>query len=420
MFLSEIIIADRMRPADPGKVSELAESIKSIGLINPLTVNADGSLIAGYHRYKALLSLGWKEAPVNKMDLSQPLAELAEIDENLKRNELTKLELGKFLNMREEILDRMGARAKSGFNGNRFTGVGGATVAPPTMPLPGFEPEEEIDAEEKPKTTAEIASEIGISKRSVQEFKQIDRNLTAETKAAIGRTEIANSTTQLLALARMEPEKQIEVARKIQSAEAADVRQAVSQINRVERIEKLVSISEGNQELSTPIKYPFVLADPPWRYEHVKTDSRAIENHYPTMDLEEIKALPISEITQEDCVLFMWATSPKLAESLEVIAAWGFEYRTCAVWDKEKIGMGYYFRQQHELLLVATKGSVPTPKPSDRISSVIRSPRLDHSKKPDIFYEIIEAMYPELPKIELFCRSPREGWGAWGNQANAA
>jgi N6-adenosine-specific RNA methylase IME4 len=135
------------------------------------------------------------------------------------------------------------------------------------------------------------------------------------------------------------------------------------------------------------------------------------------MALDDICALPVSDLATPDAILFLWATSPKLAESMKVIESWGFTYRTCAVWDKQKIGMGYYFRQRHELLLVATRGSIPTPAPGDRAASVIAEPREEHSAKPAKFAELIESMYPTLPRIELFCRSPREGWAVWGNQS---
>lgn len=189
---------------------------------------------------------------------------------------------------------------------------------------------------------------------------------------------------------------------------------------RAERIAKIAEISAGNEELGVAGRYPVLYVDPPWRYEHVKTESRAIENQYPTMSLDEIKALPIDDVAFDDCVMFMWATSPKLAEAFEVLKAWNFSYRTCAVWDKQKIGMGYYFRQQHELLLVAVRGEPPAPAPADRPSSVFSYPRGKHSAKPVEVYEVIEAMYPTLPKLELFSRSKREGWGAWGNQVEAA
>lgn len=163
--------------------------------------------------------------------------------------------------------------------------------------------------------------------------------------------------------------------------------------------------------------YDLLYVDPPWQYEHVKTESRAIENHYPTMALDSIKSLIVP--ASENAVMFLWATSPKLAEAIEVVAAWGFSYRTCAVWDKEIIGMGYYFRQQHELLLVCTRGEPGTPDEAARVSSVIRSRRSRHSAKPPEVYEIIEAMYPHASKVELFARNDRVGWHSWGNQ-NAA
>jgi N6-adenosine-specific RNA methylase IME4 len=141
---------------------------------------------------------------------------------------------------------------------------------------------------------------------------------------------------------------------------------------------------------------------------------------YPTMDLESICALPVKDLAFEDSILFLWATAPKLAESLKVVEAWGFNYRTSMIWAKDKIGMGYFARNQHEQLLVATRGKIPAPDANVRYSSIINAPRGAHSEKPDEFYEIIESQYPDLAKIELFARNPRDGWARWGNQADAA
>lgn len=163
-------------------------------------------------------------------------------------------------------------------------------------------------------------------------------------------------------------------------------------------------------------KYNIVYADPPWQYEHIKTENRAIENQYPTMAIDTICKLPVPTITADDAVLFLWATSPKLAEAMQVLTAWGFTYRTCMVWVKDKIGMGYYVRQQHELLLICTRGTLPVPEPSDRLSSVVNAPRGKHSEKPEAFYEIIERMYPAYQKVEIFSRNQREGWSGWGNE----
>jgi len=193
-----------------------------------------------------------------------------------------------------------------------------------------------------------------------------------------------------------------------------------AQERRQERVDTIVDISRGNVELASAVTYPVIYADPPWRYEHVKTESRAIENQYPTMALEDICALPVADVATPDAILFLWATSPKLAEAIRVVEAWGFTYRTSMVWVKDQIGMGYYARQRHELLLIATRGNPPVPEPASRPDSVVTAPRQEHSAKPLVFYDVIERMYPEFQKIELFCRNPRGGWDAWGNQAASA
>lgn len=162
--------------------------------------------------------------------------------------------------------------------------------------------------------------------------------------------------------------------------------------------------------------FNLIYADPPWRYDFSVSDSRKIENQYPTMEVDAICGLEVSSIAAPDCVLFLWATSPKLPEAFDVIEAWEFTYKTCMVWRKDKIGMGYYARQQHELLLIAAKGSPPVSPEDARPSSVVDAPRGEHSRKPDVFYEIIERMYPKSKRVELFCRTPRPGWKTWGNE----
>jgi N6-adenosine-specific RNA methylase IME4 len=160
-----------------------------------------------------------------------------------------------------------------------------------------------------------------------------------------------------------------------------------------------------------------ILADPPWRYKCYTTSVRGAEMHYATMDATTISALPVKELAARDCVLFLWATSPLLPEAVEVLRAWGFDYATSAVWHKSGIGMGYYFRQDHELLLIGRRGSPGIPQPAARPSSVIRARKGRHSRKPWQVYEIIERMYPEAVKLELFCRTPQAGWYSWGLEA---
>ena len=271
-------------------------------------------------------------------------------------------------------------------------------------------------------THAKAAELLNVSERGVDSAKRVIKQGAPELVKAVEAGKVSVSAAATIAEAPKEQQREIVAKGEREILEAAkQIRAERAETRRAERVQKIVEISKGNAPLGQVAeRYPVIYADPPWRYEHAESESRAIENQYPTMSLDEIKALPLDDVAHDDCVLFMWATSPKLAESMEVLTAWGFSYRTCAVWDKQKIGMGYYFRQQHELLLVAVRGAPPTPLPANRPSSVFSFPRGEHSAKPVEVYELIEAMYPELPKLEMFCRSPREGWGVWGNQAKAA
>ena len=127
-----------------------------------------------------------------------------------------------------------------------------------------------------------------------------------------------------------------------------------------------------------------IYADPPWRYDFSVSDTRKIENHYPTMTTDDICALDCH--ASDDSVLFLWATAPKIREALQVIESWGFTYKTQMVWVKDKIGMGYYCRNQHEILMIATRGKIRTPDPGNRPSSVFYGNRTKHSKKPFEIY----------------------------------
>jgi N6-adenosine-specific RNA methylase IME4 len=141
---------------------------------------------------------------------------------------------------------------------------------------------------------------------------------------------------------------------------------------------------------------------------------RAADNHYPTLDLAAICALQVPAAA--DAVLFLWATTPMLPEALTVMSAWGFTYRSHCIWAKDRAGTGYWFRSQHELLLVGTRGELPAPAPGEQYASVIEAPVGEHSAKPPAFVEMIEEMFPSLPALEMFARMPRLGWHVWGNE----
>jgi len=167
-------------------------------------------------------------------------------------------------------------------------------------------------------------------------------------------------------------------------------------------------------------KYNVIYADPPWNYNDTCEDgaiqSKGADKHYPTMTIQQLCKLNVQSLCVDDCILFLWVTSPLLEESFEIINSWGFNYKASFVWDKIKHNMGHYNSVRHEFLLMCTRGSF-TPENLvlfDSVVSVEKSKK--HSEKPEIFYEMIEQLYPSGKKIELFARKTRKGWSSWGNE----
>lgn len=392
--INEIKIGNRIRKLKDTNVEELVKSIKTIGLLNPITVDRNNNLIAGRHRLEAYKVLGRTKIPVRVMQkLIDPLKlELAEIDENLLGPDLTIMERGEHLSRRKIIYENLYPESKPG--NIRATGMNkklGHNVGAVTAPT----------------FTVDTTKKTGISQRVVQEDIQIAREIDDEVKDMIRDTGIDDSKQDLIEIAKLPKSKQIEVVEKVLDGEVASVKSAVF-ADRQEEAHKQI-VAELPKE-----KYNVIYADPPWRYEKAVSDSRAVENQYPTMEIGEICDLEVP--AGEHCVLFLWVTSPKLIEGLEVIRSWGFKYRSSAVWVKPQIGMGYYVRGQHEFLLISIKGEPKVPIPANRPNSVIHAPRTKHSKKPEEVYEMIERMYPHAKYFEMFARNEREGWSSWGNE----
>lgn len=167
-----------------------------------------------------------------------------------------------------------------------------------------------------------------------------------------------------------------------------------------------------------------ILADPPWAFNTFSgkscTPHRGAHDHYPTTKTADLGKIPVRDLTAPDAALFMWVVDSHLTEAIDLAAAWGFGFKTCAfVWVKSKaggwahVGMGYWTRKQTEQCWLFTKGS---PKRlSKGVEQIIHCPRGAHSAKPDLQYERIEALVGG-PYLELFARSARPGWSAWGNE----
>jgi len=240
--------------------------------------------------------------------------------------------------------------------------------------------------DEKGKVSEIIAKEIGIGARTIEKFKTIQEK--APEKVVKALCEGASLDGKKLSIDK--------------------VYRDVQQQERREQL-KVMDFPQG--------KYRIIYADPPWQYnDELIENYGGAEKHYATMTIDELCALPIKDLADENAVLFLWVTSPLLEASFRVISAWGFTYKTNFIWDKVKHNMGHYNSMRHEMLLVCTKGSC-TPdelKLFDSVQSIERSDR--HSEKPEEFRKIIDKLYKYGNKIELFARKETEGWEVYGNE----
>lgn len=175
-------------------------------------------------------------------------------------------------------------------------------------------------------------------------------------------------------------------------------------------------------------RFHTILADPPWRFAN-RTGKMAPEHRrlsrYGTMDLPQIKKLPVAQIVREPAHLYLWVPNALLPQGVEVLQAWGFTYKSNLVWHKVRKdggsdgrGVGFYFRNVTELVLFGVRGNnARTLAPGRRQVNLISTQKREHSRKPDELYEVIEAC-SRAPFLEMFARDTREGWVGWGDQAN--
>jgi len=355
----------------------LKRDIAENGLLEKIRLHRDGSIIDGRNRYRACVDVGVEpEFTTWDGDDSELLGYILSL--NLHRRHLNSGQLAIVALEVEKELAKL-AKKRQGARTDL------------TLSAPGKRLSKSLDKRsDTGKAAKQAADLLGTNKTYVAQAKK----LAAEAPDLLD--EVREGNLSLPKATRQMKQKQ----------------------RRAERVARIQELSAGSEPLQAKqVRYPVIYADPPWRYEHAKTESRAIENHYPTMSLKDICDLPVSDLATDDAVLFLWTTSPKLEEAMQVISAWGFTYRTSMVWIKDKIGMGYYARSRHELLLIATRGSIPVPETRARFDSVLIAPRQEHSAKPTEMYSRIESMYPEYQKIELFARQARDGWQSWGYEA---
>ena len=410
--ISEIILNDNRRKVNLEKVKELAESIKQLGLINLITVNNNNVLIAGNHRLEAFKLLGKDEIEVTVLDLNNLLAELAEIDENLVRNELHWTDADKQIARRKIIYLELYPDTAKGNTAERNE-VKRQNVG---LQTPSFT-----------KTTANITSQ---SERTIERSVKRGNEITEQEAEVLKASDAPKSYGDALIKQDAETRAKVIEVLKVESKPIEIIIQEIKKEEKKEihiekkkeyeqRIETVTNNEFKIDIFNTLNKFRVIYADPAWSYND-KQDTPQLggaAKHYDTMSVSQICNLPVNEISEKNSVLFLWVTSPLLEDAFTVIKSWGFKYKTSFVWDKIKHNMGHYNSVRHEFLLIATKGRC-TPdnkKLYDSVQAIERNN--NHSEKPIEFLNIIDDIYNYGNKLEMFCRNiKKEKWYGWGNE----
>ncbi len=365
---------------------ELVASIKANGLRDPIAVH-DGLVIDGRNRQRACeaaeVACVYHPLPAD----ADPLQFV--LDRNLKRRHLNE-------SQRADVAAKL---ANLSHGGDRSEQAANLPLEP---------------AERPAITQAEAAQMLNVSERLVRAAKAVHDHGTPELRQSISRGHIAVSAAA--AAAKFEPETQRRIAAEAEAGKENVVRTVIKQKARAVR-----EIELGAKQAALPQKkYGVILADPEWRFEPYSRETgmdRAPENHYPTSAWDQIAERPVASIAADDCVLFLWATVPLLPEAISVLIEWGFTYKSHCIWDKMIPGTGYWFRNQHEILLVGTRGKPPAPSYGTQLPSIVQAARGEHSAKPELILDWIDRTFPSLPKIELNRRGAAPpGWDAWGNE----
>ena len=373
-----------IRPLSSEEYEKLEASVLSEGIRDPLVV-WQGILLDGYHRYKIAQGHGLEYKTVEVELPDRDAAKEWILVNQLGRRNLTEQEASYYRG-------KLYSARKQSHGGDRKSSCQNVNLIG---------------------TAEELGSQYGVSERTIirdeQFSKAVDKvadEIGAEARNAIlsGQAKVPKERVEQLVEINQEAPELVEP---ILRGEIA-IKEAERIIRRRDRIESTPVIPDG--------KYNVIYADPPWKYDFGFDIHGAADRHYHTMTIEELCELPIADLSEDNAVLFMWVTSPKLFDAKKVIDAWGFDYKTSFIWDKVKHVMGHYNSVRHEILLVCVRGSFP--KQNNTLhDSVISIERTDeHSEKPEYFRKLIEEMYPNSKKIELFARKKSEGWDAWGNE----
>jgi len=422
--IDEVKVGTRKRKLDEERVRELAESIRELGLLQPIGIRDDGTLVFGWHRLEACKLLGWDEIEATVVSAEDALrGELAEIDENLIRNDLTALERAEHLARRKEIYEQLYPLAKPELQ--RLKGLKqfrtnplDLSVCNTCLTTPRAETVSALgngnQLHETDTFVSNTAKKTGLSERSIRHDIQIATAIAPEVRDAIRETPLADSKRELLELARLNAEEQMRVVRVLVEGAAERVADAVRCIRKQERIAELERQREAIESgrLAVPVGlFDVIVVDPPWPYgTEYDPYTRRAASPYPEMSLDEIREIRLP--AKEDCVLWLWTTHLFMRHAFAILDAWGFREVAILTWVKDRLGLGSWLRSKSEFCIMAVKGK-PVVNLTNQ-STVLFAPMREHSRKPDEFYEMVETLCPGR-KLDFFSREPRPGWEQYGN-----
>jgi N6-adenosine-specific RNA methylase IME4/ParB-like chromosome segregation protein Spo0J len=423
--LDKIEIPNSRRALDPAAVQKLANSIEEIGLRHPITVRQRGEryiLVAGHHRIGAFRKLGRDHIPAVISPFSKLEADLWEIDENLCRLDLSPAEEAAAVTRRKQIYEELYPTTRHG--GDRRSSPQNADLKTKSF-------------------TAATAEATGKSCSTIERAAKRGKELDSATLEKVVGTAL-DKGDELDALAKLSDHRRVALIDRAAAGEKVSAKAEVKKDRRTERERQL-----GEKQCDLPHgRFGVIYVDVP-RHFNVYSDEtgldRTAENHYPTMSFDQLAAFPIDELAADDCVCIYWSTPASLIDDIEIMTEWGFaslrprdpggklvrdpetlllhdagdgRYCSMQVWDKIKVGLGYWFRDRHEFILVGVRGNPVPPAPGTQDESIFAEARGRHSAKPKHVAEMIERLWPNTPKIELFSRgAARPGWTVWGNEA---
>ncbi len=392
-------------PLRPEELHQLEESIKTEGCRDPLVLW--GNILLDGHNRHAICQRNGKTFTTVQADVKdRDEARLWIIKNQLGRRNLTNYDRGLIALKLKEALQQ---KAKKN-QGTRTDLLQNS--------VKGYTP---VNIQK------ELATVAGMSHDTLYKIEKIEEKATPELKEQLRqkKTSINQAYIDVTTITGM-TSNEIEKIEKIEQEAPAELREQVKKGNitvnkachKIKQAQNYQEKKEANFQECKKGKYDVIYADPPWCYDNAQIRGSA-EDQYPVMTIQEICDLPVKDFTATNAILFLWTTNPQLERAFEVIKAWGFEYKTNFVRIKNNQTGGFHNFGKHELLLIATKGTHMTPEPGTLRNSVIHDPedfKVEHSKKPDLYYDLIEKEYPGRKYLELFARAQRPGWEIFSNE----